>query len=102
MKKFITIEGIDGVGKSTISKKLAEIMGGKFIQTPYFKRHAEKNCEDKFSYYLDDLIQLKFILKEELKEKTIICDRYVHSTIAYQSNYIEPKVIMDKNKLFRL
>ena len=69
MKKFITIEGIDGVGKSTISKKLAENMGAEFIQTPYFKKHAEKDCEDKFSYYLDDLIQLKSILKEELKEK---------------------------------
>ena len=68
MKKFITIEGIDGVGKSTISKKLAENMGAEFIQTPYFKKHAEKDCEDKFSYYLDDLIQLKSILKEELKE----------------------------------
>ena len=99
MKKFITIEGIDGVGKSTISKKLAENMGAEFIQTPYFKKHAEKDCEDKFSYYLDDLIQLKSILKEELKEKTIICDRYIHSTIAYQGNYIEPKLIMDKYDL---
>tara|TARA_B100000700_G_scaffold229977_1_gene254243 strand:+ start:2881 stop:3534 length:654 start_codon:yes stop_codon:yes gene_type:complete len=106
---FIVFEGIEGSGKSFQSKKLYNSIkkiipnvvltrepGGtkaaeeirKLILKDYFE-NGNKNQLDK---YTDTLLYLaarnehvkKLILPSKSKEKIVICDRFIDSTIAYQ------------------
>ena len=108
---FIVFEGIEGSGKSYLSKKLYNALkktgksviltrepGGtkraekirKIILNDYF---SKKNKE-KFHKYTDTLLYLAArnehienkIKPALLKKKIVICDRFVDSTFAYQVN----------------
>ena len=103
MKKFITFEGGEGTGKSTqaklLSKSLSSINENNLLtREPGGTKVSDKIrkilVEDKNSNISSD-VELLLIyasrhqhLKEKiipsLKEKTVICDRYIHSTISYQ------------------
>ena len=103
MKKFITFEGGEGTGKSTqaklLSKSLSSINENHLLtREPGGTKVSDKIrkilVEDKNSNISSD-VELLLIyasrhqhLKEKiipsLKEKTVICDRYIHSTISYQ------------------
>lgn len=88
---LITIEGVDGVGKSTITRILAECMGATAIQTPseiflQKRKLVEKsnNRKDKFDFYINAIIEQQEEIKQLLSASSVICDRYTHSTFAYQ------------------
>lgn len=88
---FIALEGVDGTGKSTVTKMLANIIGAKHMRTPskYFDREREMiekngNQNDKFNFYVKSINAQQEEIEKILKEKSIICDRYICSTIAYQ------------------
>ena len=103
MKKFITFEGGEGTGKSTqaklLSKSLLSINESNLLtREPGGTKVSDKIrkilVENKNSNISSD-VELLLIyasrhqhLKEKiipsLKEKTVICDRYIHSTISYQ------------------
>ena len=103
MKKFITFEGGEGTGKSTqaklLSKSLSSINENNLLtREPGGTKVSDKIrkilVEDKNSNISSD-VELLLIyasrhqhLKEKiipsLKDKTVICDRYIHSTISYQ------------------
>ncbi|WP_423792924.1 dTMP kinase [Methanocaldococcus indicus] len=110
---FIVFEGIDGSGKTTISKMLANHLGyfwtaeptdgeiGKFIREILTKN---KNIDSKAITLLftADRYEHQKIIKENIK-KGVICDRYFFSTLAYQSvlgvedefiKYINKDIIM--------
>lgn len=99
MGQFIAIEGIDGVGKSTTIEQLKKIMpDAVFTREPGGTNFAEllrslmlndiKDVTEISWVYLicaaryDHLI--KVIIPALNEGKTVICDRYVLSTLMYQ------------------
>jgi len=107
MRHFVTFEGIDGSGKSTISKRVYEKMNvegyrvvhtfeptdssiGKFVQQCI--RTQSDPFVTSFSFVADRIQHCKQI-KEWLDEGNIVlCDRYAESTYAYQGTQLESEV----------
>jgi len=104
---FIVAEGIDGSGKSTQAEMLFDWLkkkGQKVILTrePYTKKLKKQLREGKkydwLALFSDDRkVHLKKVVMPSLQSgKTIICDRYYYSTLAYQlpqkewKNYSSP------------
>ena len=103
MKKFITFEGGEGAGKSTQAKLLSKSLlsvnennlltrepGGTKVSDKIRKILVE-NKNNNISSDVELLLiyasrhqHLKEKIIPSLKEKTVICDRYIHSTISYQ------------------
>ena len=106
---FVTFEGIEGSGKSYQSLKLYKNLTKKNIpviltREPGGTRAAEKirkviledyfhpNSKEQFGKYTDTLLYLAArnehienkIRPAIYKKKTIICDRFIDSTLAYQ------------------
>ncbi len=124
MKKFITFEGGEGTGKSTqaklLSKSLSLINENNLLTrepggTKVSDKIREILVEDKNSNISSDVEFLLIYasrhqhLKEKiipsLKEKTVICDRYIHSTISYQfdiKNFAKKLDFFHQNFAFNL
>ena len=105
MKYFITFEGGEGSGKSTQSLLLSKSLlkgnerniitrepGGTIFSEKIRKLLVNKNKCDISS---DAELLLVYAARHEhlrekvipsLKNKTVICDRYFHSTLSYQSS----------------
>jgi dTMP kinase len=104
MKQFITFEGIDGSGKSTVSKLVYDKLKsdgfnvvltyeptdstiGKFVQK------CIKTGDDPFVTaftFIADRIQHCKKIKQWIDDgKIVLCDRYAESTYAYQGAQLE-------------
>ena len=99
MNKFVTFEGIDGSGKSTILhrvKKQLESQGFEVISTfeptdswlgKYVKKCIETDSDPfitAFTFITDRIEHCRKIQKWLDEDKIVLCDRYVESTYAYQ------------------
>lgn len=118
--KFIVIDGIDGCGGQTQTKLLFDYLGSEnvfFLAFPEYSTDlgqiVDKFLHKKIIYqekavellvYYTNFLQFKPEINKALEEgKTVICDRYFTSTLAFQSragNTIEE--IMTLNSLFNL
>ena len=69
MKEILIITGACGVGKSTISKKWAQLKNGVVIESDYFRNWIQNEIYDRFSKKEETLIaDLTFVsAKEYLK-----------------------------------
>jgi len=117
--KFLVVEGLDGSGKSTQLKLIAKALrknGYKVFVT-----------DEPWKNGLRDLIKKKFVSKKSTiddgivdallfttdrrmhvtseiipqlnKNDVVVCDRYYHSTLAYQSTQgVDPKWLIEINK----
>ena len=101
---FITFEGIDGSGKTTQLKLLAETLRNKGFDVLETKEpggtqlgqiiseillnpdHTQLASPAEMLLFIADRIQhLHEVITPALEEgKTVLCDRYHHSTLAYQ------------------
>ncbi|MEK7478263.1 MAG: AAA family ATPase [Patescibacteria group bacterium] len=86
---FIVLEGLNGVGKTTISKLLVERLNGIYITTPSSIFQTGRVLVDKsadpiarFLFYLAGVYQTSIEIAEIIGSgQTIVCDRYYHSTV---------------------
>lgn len=100
MARFIVIEGIDGCGKSSVAARIAESMGDKTVLTreptdSWIGKAVRKGEQGEVSPYLDTLLfmadraQHTLEIAKHMEEgRTVICDRYYHSTVAYQTAHL--------------
>lgn len=98
--KFIVLEGLDGSGKTSIGQFLAKEYGFKFIKTPdenfeKIRDYVDKqDAYTKLMFYYASCFAVNNKIKEGLKERTIVCDRYFYSTLVYYT-YMNDKRIED-------
>lgn len=108
---FITVEGIDGVGKSTVVATIAEYLNGVKINTQIVRQNKDTvlarkvrefiSCDEAydtssntfallFAASINDSIE-RIIDPAHLNGKVVISDRYTMSTRVYQrdSKYVD-------------
>lgn len=111
---LIVFEGIDGSGKNTQVKKLVSFLRQNSIRHRLHK-YPTKKAKAAFEHlkgkrdvpagklagiFADDIMQEQAKLKAELSSGfVVVCDRYLHSTLAYQGakiGYVKAKMIVGK------
>jgi len=118
--KLIVIEGIDGSGKATQTKKLVEYLKslGRLVKTFSFPRHGQKffgllvdeylnngfgdaasfNPKVASLFYACDRWEVKGMLDKWLGQgKTVVLDRYATSNMGHQLSKL--KTVEEKNEL---
>ena len=87
---FVVLEGVDGAGKTTITQLLASHLNAIQVATPQVPfldiRAAVEELNDptlRFHFYLTSVIAISPLIKRSLITTSVVCDRYVYSTIAY-------------------
>jgi dTMP kinase len=103
MTGFVVFEGIDGCGKSSVARLVAERVGKRAVLTreptdSWIGKAVRKGEKHKVSPYTDALLfmadraQHSVWISEQLsKRKLVLSDRYYHSTVAYQAAYLKDK-----------
>jgi thymidylate kinase len=95
MKRFpiIAIEGIDGAGKTTVSRLLSDELGMKYIKTPTkelnsfrcFFDNSNTDPNARLHFYISCLWEAYNEAIQSARYCGVIFDRYICSTLAYHS-----------------
>lgn len=97
MSVFIVIEGMDGCGKSTITKLLANKINAIVYKTPpseltSIRKHID-GCNEqysKFFYYMACNFYASTQIQKNLGlGKSVVCDRYYYTTVSAYYDVLE-------------
>jgi thymidylate kinase len=88
--KFLVIEGCNGVGKSTIAKYVSDRTGASTFHYPpefvSFRRevHLDESVAPlpRLAYYLAATLHLSDLVRAQLTQTHVICDRYLVSPLS--------------------
>lgn len=88
--KFLVIEGCNGVGKSTITEYLGARVGALSFHYPpefvSFRRdlHLDESVAPlpRLAYYLAATLHLSDLVRAQLKQSHVVCDRYLASPLS--------------------
>ncbi len=89
--KLIVFEGIDGTGKTTLANMLAKEIDAQYYKTPPKEiLPIEKFIKNslppvRLQYYRLANAIAEQELGKVLKKQNVVCDRYIYSTLSYQS-----------------
>lgn len=119
--KFITIEGCEGVGKSTQLKKLASYLNDIGVDAVFTREPGGTEISEKIRNIILDATNVEMtpvtelllyaaarrqhteqlIIKAVNEGKVVVCDRYADSTMAYQGfgRNLDKQVISSLNAL---
>lgn len=97
---FVVIEGLSGVGKTSICQKIIEGRNFKYLKTPLppfdkFNDLVRSTYlpESKFLYYISHAIETQKCIQNLLLNKSIIMDRYYYTTVVY-AKAMNPKIYL--------
>ncbi|MGW2572863.1 dTMP kinase [Streptomyces sp. NPDC001537] len=86
---FIVLEGVSGVGKSTLRKLLVRRLGATGIHTlpaPHTKWSSDVNAKlrplPQFAFYLSGVLHASDVVRQTRAVGPVVADRYVSSVIA--------------------
>ncbi|BFO15373.1 hypothetical protein SHKM778_17610 [Streptomyces sp. KM77-8] len=89
---FIVLEGISGIGKSTLARLLTErLKAGTLHTVPDFYMpwapvmNANTRALPQFAFYLSGVLHASDIIRNHLERGPVVSDRYVTSVLAYHS-----------------
>ena len=89
---FICIEGIDGTGKSTVARRVAELLNGIYYKTPPEPfasiRKTVDRVRDPYAramYYVASVAYAASEIRCLREIAPVVCDRYIYSTVAYHA-----------------
>lgn len=94
MPDFYALEGLDGVGKSSVARALAERKDAEYLRCPPNKLDSirewidndQRSTETKFLLYLGGNSAVSDEIRRELEEgNDVILDRYYPTTVAYHA-----------------
>ncbi len=87
---LIAFEGIDGAGKSEITKKLAERLNATLHKTPPENKRSEQDHinrtatdEEHYKYFVGACIDASEEIRRLLKSSVVVLDRYWMTTVVY-------------------
>lgn len=94
MKKFIVFEGIDGCGKTTLSKNVATALDCWWTKEPTFSSEqadilnlkSKNKIEREVEFAVD---RIKHGIEINSCNKNVVCDRYIWTGLAYCLKYNE-------------
>lgn len=99
MTLFICLEGIDGTGKTTTARALARQLnamcykspGGMFAKVRHMVDGDGIDPLTRYFYYRAATQYDSQVISRILAYSTVVCDRYIYSTIAYHSA-MDPRI----------
>jgi dTMP kinase len=93
---FITIEGMDGVGKTSVAKKLALRLDAIYMATPPNDldqvRSIFTNSSDRlaqYHFFISSVLIASERIDSLLETESVICDRYYYTTLTAYKESIE-------------
>lgn len=105
MKSFIVFEGVDGSGKTTLSKALAERVGAQYFSTPgnefaQMRAYIDNGTSPdvKLLFYLSSVADASAKIENKTCTTPVVCDRYIWSSLIPHAAYFN----RDLDKLERL